>query len=186
MNLSIEEAFRIYLIESRERLQQMEGGLLPLEQNASDEKRINSIFPAVHTIKHSAGMPALDEIVTFTQHVEPVLDLLHNNKFQIGDRLVDALPASTDQIDRLVNLAESTMCPSPARSAVKLREKFSIGPRHRRRANRVVVAPGAHRAGSVVDSLLSESQTAIQPFGRVIESDVASVGRRAAAVARSL
>lgn len=119
MNLNIEEAFRTYLIESRELLQQMEDGLLTLEQNASDKELINSIFRAAHTIKGSAGMFALDEIVTFTHHVEHLLDLLRNNKCQISGRLVEVLLASKDQIDLLVNLAESATRQSPAQSAAE-------------------------------------------------------------------
>ena len=106
MSLNLDDVFRTYIVESRELLQQMEDGLLTLETHADDKELINSIFRAAHTIKGSAGMFALDDIVHFTHHVEHLLDLVRNDKCTITAEMVEVLLASKDHIEVLVANAD--------------------------------------------------------------------------------
>ncbi len=47
----MKEALNLFVIESRELLQEMEDGLLGLEQNESPGETVNAIFRTAHTIK---------------------------------------------------------------------------------------------------------------------------------------
>lgn len=114
MSINLDDVFRTYIVESRELLQQMEDGLLMLETNAQDKELINSIFRAAHTIKGSAGMFSLDDIVHFTHHVEHLLDLVRNDKCTITAELVEVLLASKDHIDVLVANADDNKAATSA------------------------------------------------------------------------
>jgi chemotaxis protein histidine kinase CheA len=48
----------------------MESALMSLEREPGDVEAIHAVFRAAHTIKGSAGLFGLDEIVGFTHHVE--------------------------------------------------------------------------------------------------------------------
>ena len=66
MNLDLGDALQTFFAESRSLLQDMEAGLLRLESAPDDAEAINAIFRAAHTIKGSAGLFGLDDIVAFT------------------------------------------------------------------------------------------------------------------------
>ena len=73
--MSLDPALETYVVESQDLLEQMEqwpAGLSP--RAMQDSETINAIFRAAHTIKGSAGLFGLDDIVAFTHKVESVLD----------------------------------------------------------------------------------------------------------------
>ncbi|QVK24236.1 Hpt domain-containing protein [Shewanella dokdonensis] len=95
--------------ESRELLEQMESLLLQLEtlDDASLQENLHGIFRAAHTIKGSAGMFSLEDVVSFTHVVESVLDRMRNHQLAISDALVSLLLQCRDHIAQLVDSAEA-------------------------------------------------------------------------------
>lgn len=96
-------ALQTFTVESLELLQDMEDGLLGLEDDEEPKERINAIFRAAHTIKGSAGLFGLDHIVAFTHVVESVLDNLRDGKLGVSSDLVAVLLPCRDHITLLIH-----------------------------------------------------------------------------------
>lgn len=96
------DALKTFTIESLELLQDMEEGLLDLEQDDAPSERINAIFRAAHTIKGSAGLFGLNHIVAFTHVVESVLDALRDGRLSVSTELIAALLPCSDHITLLI------------------------------------------------------------------------------------
>jgi two-component system chemotaxis sensor kinase CheA len=104
--MDLDPALRTYVAESRELLQEMEDTLLRIEHDADKEEGLNAIFRAAHTIKGSAGLFGLDEVVTFTHGVESVLDKLRDGELVLDADLTALLLACRDHISDLIDHVE--------------------------------------------------------------------------------
>lgn len=103
----IEEALPTFIAESRSLLEEMEAALLRLEGAPADSDAINAVFRAAHTIKGSAGLFGLDEIVAFTHRAETVLDKTREGLIAVNSELTDLFLECCDHITGLINfLAE--------------------------------------------------------------------------------
>ncbi len=100
--MSIDPAFAAFEEESREMLSEMESSLLTIESGGADTGLINAIFRAAHTIKGSAGMFGLDGVVSFTHHVESVMDDARKGKLTVTSDLVTLMLRCTDHMAFLV------------------------------------------------------------------------------------
>lgn len=109
--MQLDESLQIYIIESRDLLQQMEEALLTLEQNPEDEEKINAIFRAAHTIKGSAGLFGLDFIISFTHVAESVLHKLRNGEIVINEALIALFLEVSDFITKLIDLVAEQKTP---------------------------------------------------------------------------
>lgn len=101
--MTLDDALTTFIAESRELLQDMEEALLRIEQAPDDTDTINAIFRAAHTIKGSAGLFALDEIVSFTHVTESVLDKVRGGELRIDAELGSVLLQASDHIGALVS-----------------------------------------------------------------------------------
>jgi len=102
LDKDMQDALLTFTIESTELLENMESGLLELENIEEPSETINDIFRTAHTIKGSAGLFGLDHIVRFTHVVESVLDRLRDGKLTISKNLIAALLPCCDHINRLI------------------------------------------------------------------------------------
>jgi two-component system chemotaxis sensor kinase CheA len=103
--MNFDAALPTFIAESRELLQDMEEALLRIEQSPDDADTINAIFRAAHTIKGSAGLFGLDDIVAFTHVAESVLDRVRSGELSVNASMVATLLASGDHIRELVDCA---------------------------------------------------------------------------------
>ncbi len=101
--MDIDQALITFLEESRELLRQMEDALMYLETAEQDEDTVNAMFRAAHTIKGSAGLFGLDNVVSFTHVVENVLDQVRSGEICITPDLVAVLLPCSDHIGILIN-----------------------------------------------------------------------------------
>jgi len=107
--VSLDSALQTYIEESRELLIDIDQGLLALEAGDGDtSEHLNAIFRAAHTIKGSAGLFGLDEIVSFTHVVENVLDSMRAGSVGINSQLISALFKCRDCMAELVETVAST------------------------------------------------------------------------------
>ncbi len=104
--MELDPALRTYIAEGRELLQEMEDALLQLEQTEDRDELLNAIFRAAHTIKGSAGLFGLDDIVAFTHGAETLLDRLRAGELPIDEDLVALLLACRDHISDLIDQIE--------------------------------------------------------------------------------
>ncbi len=105
--MDMEQALQTFLAESRELLQAMEEGLLNLESQPDDTEAIGAVFRAAHTIKGSAGLFGLDDIVAFTHVAENLLDKVRSGSVPIDANLIAVLLESGDHIGALVDHVEA-------------------------------------------------------------------------------
>jgi two-component system chemotaxis sensor kinase CheA len=99
----IENVLPLYISESRELLEEMEQLLLHIEQAEDPQESLNAIFRAAHTIKGSAGIFSLDDIVRFTHGVESLLDKMREGKITIDSELTSLLLDCADHIGLLLD-----------------------------------------------------------------------------------
>jgi two-component system chemotaxis sensor kinase CheA len=96
-------AMATFVEEARELLQDMEDGLLGLEQDVDSVETVNAVFRAAHTIKGSSGLFGLEHIVRFTHVMESVLDRVRNDEIAITSALVDCLLPCADHLNALIS-----------------------------------------------------------------------------------
>lgn len=85
-----------FLEEARELIQQAEAALLELDQGQSDPEILNGLFRAVHTLKGSAGLFALDAFVAFTHQQESLIMRVRDEGAQLDQEQISALLAGLD------------------------------------------------------------------------------------------
>ena len=84
--------------ESVELLQNIEQGLLVLEDNPSDSGTINSIFRAFHTFKGAAGFLRLSALQDLAHDLESLLDAARQSKIRITTPIIDIILAGSDAL----------------------------------------------------------------------------------------
>ena len=105
--MNMDQALQTFFAESRELLEDMEASLLRVREEAEPAETINAIFRAAHTIKGSAGLFGLDQVVAFTHVVESVLDEVREGRIAVDEPMVALLLACGDHIGALVDAVES-------------------------------------------------------------------------------
>jgi two-component system chemotaxis sensor kinase CheA len=106
--IDLQGAVSAFLVEGRELAQELEQGLLRIEQghDANDSELINAMFRAAHTIKGSAGIVGIDSLTRFTHSVESLLDRVRSGEPLLDGAMITQLLRCCDHISRLLDLAE--------------------------------------------------------------------------------
>ena len=112
----MQEALASFMEEARELIAQMESILLAAENGECESEDLNALFRCAHTIKGSAGLFGLDEVVRFTHVVENVLVRLRNGEISFTPDLVSVLLDCQDHIAGLIEAIASGGEQSIARS----------------------------------------------------------------------
>lgn len=103
--MNLDAALQTFFAEANDLLNSMEAALLRLDEGDQDPETINEIFRAAHTIKGSAGLFGLDDIISFTHTVENLLDRARDEKIVISSDLLSILLPCRDHIVQLVENA---------------------------------------------------------------------------------
>ncbi|MGS0756966.1 Hpt domain-containing protein [Roseateles sp. GG27B] len=101
----IADALPAFISEAQEQTDALEQLLLQLEGAPDDRELLDALFRCAHTVKGSAGIFGLDGVVSFTHHVETLLDLLRDGSLGLTPDLSTLLLQSNDQIRLLVAAA---------------------------------------------------------------------------------
>src|SRR3569833_2350767 len=112
--MNIDEALPGFVAESADLLREMEEGLLRCARGESDADTINLIFRGAHTVKGSAGLFGLDDIVAFVHVVETVLDSMRLKHITVNQDLVTLLLTCKDHIQCLVDRVGTDAAADPA------------------------------------------------------------------------
>ncbi|XLM21439.1 Hpt domain-containing protein, partial [Chromobacterium piscinae] len=65
-------------------------------------EQLNALFRTMHTIKGSAGLFGLDDIVCFTHQAENLLDQLRDGQLKLDDELVGLLLRCHDHVKLMI------------------------------------------------------------------------------------
>ena len=109
----IAEALPAFMSEADEQLVRIEQLLLELEAAPDDRDRLDALFRCAHTIKGSAGVFGLDAVVTFTHHIETLLDQVREGRVAMTPALSTLLLTSNDRIRVLIAMSAT---PAAARA----------------------------------------------------------------------
>ncbi|HMV64675.1 MAG TPA: chemotaxis protein CheA [Rhodocyclaceae bacterium] len=175
MSIQLDDALQTFIVESRELLQQMEEALLEMEHGTDDPDTLNAIFRAAHTIKGSAGLFGLDDIVAFTHNVESLLDRIRDHRLALTRSIGGLLLESSDHMGALVSCAAAGEAPDlglRARSEVlgqRLKEVMNGGTATPASAN--ATAP----AGSAVAEVDADLAALDWPDGQDLPAVATSV-----------
>jgi len=105
------ELLATFRAEVDERLASLSAGLLQLETQASPRQLIAALFRDAHTVKGSARMLGLDEVVDVAHRAEDVLGALRDGRRQATKDLIDLLLVAAEVISRSLPGAERPVPP---------------------------------------------------------------------------
>lgn len=103
------ELIREFINESGEHLQNIEQGVLTLEENPADPDTLASIFRAFHTFKGGAGFLNLAPIHDLAHELESLLDLARQHKLAITSPVINVILEGGDTLKRYSNLIASRL-----------------------------------------------------------------------------
>ena len=92
-----------FIDEAREIIENLNSGLLKLEEEDSDHgDTVNDLFRYFHNLKGNSGIIGYNELNALTHEAETLLNLVRKGEVQINADLVDLLLLSVDALDILV------------------------------------------------------------------------------------
>ncbi len=97
------ELLREFINESGEHLENVEQGVLVLEDNPTDADTLNRIFRAFHTFKGCSGFLNLTAIQTLAHELESLLDQVRQHKLTITPAVINLILDGGDTLKRFVS-----------------------------------------------------------------------------------
>ena len=91
-----------FINESQEHLQNIEQGVLVLEDNPTDANTLNSIFRAFHTFKGGSGFLNLIPIKDLAHELESLLDDARQHKLAINSGIIDIILEGGDTLKKFI------------------------------------------------------------------------------------
>lgn len=95
--------------EGRDLLQQVEQGVLVLEENPKHKETLNQVFRAFHTFKGGAGFLGIDPIKHLAHQLESVLDAARRDQLSIGREVIEVILAGGDALQQYVNAIDQQL-----------------------------------------------------------------------------
>lgn len=100
--MNISDPSETFRQEARELLDQLEAGLLDLEQDPSNNDLINSTFRALHTIKGSGAMFGFTAVAEFVHEFETAFDRVRKGQSAANKALIGVALDAKDHIHLLI------------------------------------------------------------------------------------
>ncbi len=105
--MNISDPTETFRQEARELLEQLEAGLLDLEQDPSNADLINSTFRALHTIKGSGAMFGFTAVAEFVHEFETAFDQVRKGQTAANAALIEVALDAKDHIHLLIETPEA-------------------------------------------------------------------------------
>ena len=113
------ELLHEFINESAEHLQNIELGVLTLEENPKDADTLNSIFRAFHTFKGGSGFLNLLPMKNLAHELESLLDLARNHKLAVNLEIINVILEGGDTLKKFIaEMTEQVSGSKPARPIV--------------------------------------------------------------------
>ncbi len=107
------EILQDYLPEARELLEKAQEDTLRLESDPENADILASVFRAFHTLKGGAGFLEADNLVSWTHHLEDLLDKLRSHSLTLSAPMIDAILRGLDTIDDMLQQLACGEKPEP-------------------------------------------------------------------------
>ncbi|MEB3308058.1 MAG: chemotaxis protein CheA [Cyanobacteriota bacterium] len=95
--------------EGRDLLNQVEQGVLVLEENPGHRETLNQVFRAFHTFKGGAGFLGLDAIKDLAHILESLLDAARQNTLDINRPVIDLILKGGDTLRQFIDQIEQSI-----------------------------------------------------------------------------
>lgn len=112
LNLNIADdadLLREFITESREHLDNIEHGVLVLENKPADSETLNTVFRAFHTFKGGAGFLNLVPINRLAHVLESLLDLARQGKLTIDAQVIELILGGRDVLKQFLDEIEGQL-----------------------------------------------------------------------------
>ncbi len=93
----------LFIETTGESLEELNQGLLGLEENPTDGELLNKVFRCAHNIKGASGAASLTGMNRLTHEMETVFDRLRNGKLTLTDELMNAVFQAVDQLRAVID-----------------------------------------------------------------------------------
>lgn len=92
----------LFYEETDKYLNELNDGVLTLEDNPEDVEVINSIFRSAHTLKGMAATMGLDTMTKLTHQMENIFELVKNKEVQVSHELITIIFECLDELTDIV------------------------------------------------------------------------------------
>src|SRR5699024_5345939 len=92
----------LFYEETDKYLNELNDGVLTLEDNPEDVEIINSIFRSAHTLKGMAATMGLDTMTKLTHQMENIFELVKNKEVQVSHELITLIFECLDELTDIV------------------------------------------------------------------------------------
>ena len=103
---------KMFVSESQEHLQRMDGLLLALEQNGEDRGAIDTLFREAHSLKGMSASMGFEELAKVSHRMEDYLDKFRGGKGAVERHAVDVLFEGVDLLRRAVEEISGGQAPT--------------------------------------------------------------------------
>ncbi|MBI2563979.1 MAG: chemotaxis protein CheA [candidate division NC10 bacterium] len=103
---------KMFVSESQEHLQKMDGLLLALEQNSGDRGALDTLFREAHSLKGMSASMGYDQLAKVSHRMEDYLDRFRGGKGVLERRGVDLLFEGVDLLRRAVEEIAAGQAPT--------------------------------------------------------------------------
>ncbi|MEI6565830.1 MAG: chemotaxis protein CheA [Verrucomicrobiota bacterium] len=100
------DLLREFIGEAREHLQEIEMGVLSLEDKPKDEHTLHSIFRGFHSLKGGSGFLNLGPMNRLAHELESLLELARQHKLDITSDHIDVILAGADALKKFMAAVE--------------------------------------------------------------------------------
>ena len=167
-----------FVNEAAEHLDNIEHGVLFLEDNPEDSDTIASIFRAFHTIKGGSGFLGIVPINRLAHELESLLDLVRTGKLPVEREIVELILEGADTFRNYINEVQSQLAgqglPQPVLfpSAQLLGKVRAIVGRPGEKAQQAETPRAAAQAPSAAPASSGAQGKASGPVGGMIKVDI--------------
>ncbi len=107
-----------FLTEAADLLDDVDIGLVELEQRPHDTGLLNQVFRGFHTVKGGAGFLEATPLVELCHRGENLLDQLRSGALRVTPEIMDVILAATGEVRRMFAEMERGAMPEPAPEAL--------------------------------------------------------------------
>ncbi|HEX3033455.1 MAG TPA: chemotaxis protein CheA [Bacillota bacterium] len=116
--MDLSQYMGMFLEESKEHLQNLNQGLLGLEQNPEDVRLVNEIFRSAHTLKGMSATMGFSQIAEITHQMENVLQKFRSGEVQVHGSIIDTMFRCLDCLEDMVDVIANGDTPEADTSAI--------------------------------------------------------------------
>ncbi len=156
------DLLREFANESHEHLQNIELGVLKLEEDPQDAETLNSIFRAFHTFKGGSGLLNLTPVKNLAHELESLLDLARQHKLTIDSEVINVILDGGDVLTQFVAEIEAQLSGTKPRgpALIPTQELIVLVRSYTRGTDRQSVDPGAGKAAAIKHAAKSDASSA--------------------------